>query len=84
MSDVVVVGKTQSREFVARAWINQMKDGSGDSVINMHFDQHIEVTIRDKETGKSYTLQPGVALTGFPNQKRDGKKDADLRFSFLK
>lgn len=84
VNEPIVVGKKNTREFIAKAWINPLKDNSGNAVVNMHFDQDIEVQITNKKTGKSYIIGQGVALTGFPNKKREGKQDPDLRFSFVK
>ena len=78
---LITVEKKQTREFVGKAWKHTMRDGSGE-VVNLSFDNNIEVQITNKATGKAYKLAPGVSLTGFPNPKRDGKRDADLRFSF--
>lgn len=61
------------REFIGRAWINEVKkEGSnqGTKFLNLKIDRGIDLT-----------LVGGDSLTLWPNKKREGKQDADFRVS---
>lgn len=72
------------REFFGKAWVNTIKkEGSkanGLRMINLCFDDEVqEVTIKLRD--KVITLHKGDKIQLWPNAKREGKNDADLRAS---
>jgi len=70
----------KNRVFVGKGWNNKNDDGS--TYMNLSFDKKFEVRILDTEENVEYEILTGTYLQGNPNTKRDGKKDADVRFSF--
>jgi hypothetical protein len=70
--------RNSNRVFVGKAWLN----GANGEFVNLSFDRGMEVVITDKKNNVQYILPEGTSLFGYPNSKREGKKDADLRFSF--
>lgn len=77
---IAAVVRKQDRVFVGKAWQNQSKNGL--NYTNITFDRGLEVVIRDKANNQEYVISEGASIQGFPNTKREGKKDADLRLSF--
>jgi len=75
----VKTGRRSNRAFVGRAWKNTSRNGV--EYVNLSFDRGLEVVIRDKNKNVEYVIPEGGSIMGFPNEKREGKKDADLRFS---
>ena len=61
------------RMFVGKAWINTVREGKhqGTAFISLKLDRNIG----------GVTIGPNDQITLWPNQKRDGKKDADYRVS---
>ena len=64
------------RSFIGRAWINEAKGGAnkGTKFISVVFDRGVSGTI---------DLANGSNLMLWPNNKREGKRDADYRVSVL-
>lgn len=80
MEQVNVGASKNNRVFLGKGWKNTSKNGT--EYLNISFDRGMEVVVRDKAKGVEYVLAEGAQIAGFPNTKREGKKDADLRFSF--
>ena len=70
----------KNRVFCGKGWNNTNEDGS--TYMNLSFDKRFEVRILDTEENVEYEILTGTYLQGNPNTKREGKKDADIRFSF--
>lgn len=79
--EVAVRTPNKDRVFVGKAWLNKGRE-SGVEYTNLYFDRGFKVTITDVKNNVEYTIPEGGSMQGFPNSKREGKKDADLRFSF--
>lgn len=79
MSAVTLAEKpvvTQERSFIGRAWVNTVqKEGpnKGKEFISISIDNTIA----------SVMLKPGMTIQLWPNQKREGKQDADYRLSVV-
>lgn len=78
MTQVKTIQNTQpkmKRDFIGRGWINTVKQGprAGLNFIQVKFDRGVEI---DK-------LTPDCMLQLWPNEKREGKRDADYRLSIL-
>lgn len=69
-----------NRVFVGKGWKNTSKNGT--EYLNISFDRGMEVIIRDTKNQVEYSLPQGSNIVGFPNTKREGKRDADIRLSF--
>lgn len=65
--------------FIGKAWNNKSK--SNKNYTNIVFDRGIEVIVKDIKSGLAYSLSGKDGMLAFPNAKREGKKDADLRLS---
>lgn len=63
------------REFVARVWKNEVKQGDnkGKQFYSVRIDRDV----------KKLTLTPESQIQMWPNKKREGKQDADLRMSII-
>lgn len=79
------VQKAQEQEskrlFIGRAWYNTSSKNPGVTYTNIMFDRDVEVTIKDLKNNVAYVLSGKEGMFAYPNTKRDGKKDADLRVS---
>lgn len=65
-----------NRTFVGRAWVNIKKDAEGKAIssfINISIDKSVSLV----------ELKPGMKIQLWPNKKREGKQDADLRLSIV-
>jgi uncharacterized protein (DUF736 family) len=69
---VTAAAQETKREFIGRAWMNKAKK-DGREYINIRFDKGVKVT----------NLDENCQMQLWPNTKREGKKDADLRLSIL-
>lgn len=68
--------QAQTRTFIGRAWKNLVKKegpNKGKEFINVLLDQSIAEVL----------LKPGMAIQLWPNQKREGRQDADYRLSIV-
>ena len=79
---VKVEAAKSNRVFLAKSWTNTNEDGS--VYQNLSFDRRYQVSILDTETDTIYEIGEGVYIQGNDNVKREGKKDADIRWSFKK
>lgn len=60
------------RVFIGRAWENEVRNGDnkGTKFLSLRLDRGIDIS-----------LVGGDQITLWPNQKREGKQDADFRVS---
>ena len=72
MTEVITASPKAKREFVGRAWVNKTKK-DGREYINVRIDKGVKISSLDENS----------QLQLWPNTKREGKKDADLRLSIL-
>ena len=75
-----------TRMFIGKAWINTVKkegDSLGIQFMNISLDNVIVKEDGSKAPLTSITLTPNDKIQLWPNQKRDGKKDADYRLSIV-
>lgn len=84
------VVKTEAKKtnalYVGRAWVNTKKDAEG-KVLSSFINISIDKSYTDKD-GKRHDitaieLKPGMKIQLWPNKKREGKQDADLRLSIV-
>ena len=63
------------RDFIGKAWLNKVLKGEheGTEYINLTLDNNIQ----------EVTIEKGNRLLLWPNEKREGKQDADFRVSLL-
>lgn len=63
------------REFIGKAWVNVVKNGSmkGVEFLNITLDRDISEVV----------LAQGIQIQLWPNIKREGKNDADFRLSIV-
>lgn len=63
------------REFVARVWKNEVQQGEhkGKQFYSIRIDRDV----------KKLVLTPESQIQMWPNKKREGKQDADLRMSII-
>ena len=61
------------REYVGRAWFNNIKtgDNAGKQMLNLRFDRGVT----------AIKITPNTVLELWPNNKREGRRDADMRVS---
>lgn len=61
------------REYVGRAWVNEIKagDNAGKQMLNLRFDRGVQ----------SIKVSPNTVLELWPNLQRAGKRDAEYRVS---
>ena len=71
------IEQATEREFIGRAWINVVKNEESKYVGT----EFINVTL-DKDVNK-VVINAGDKLQLWPNNKREGKKDADFRVSIV-
>jgi len=67
--------KKDKREFIGKAWLNKVLKGDheGTEYINLTLDNNIQEVVIEK----------GNRLLLWPNEKREGKQDADFRVSLV-
>lgn len=73
--------RKNDRVFVGKLWHGTGKT-SGIQYDNITFDRGFEIVIRDTKKNVEYVLPENASIQAFPNSKREGKRDADMRLSF--
>lgn len=76
MSVVRTEAKTE-REFIGRAWKNLVKNADS----KYHGTEFLNITL-DRDV-QEVTLKHGDKIQLWPNNKREGKQDADYRVSLV-
>lgn len=79
--------RATNRLYIGHAWNNVSGPASknpGAPYTNIVFDKGIEIIVKDKKNNVAYSILGGPGEEGilaFPNEKRPGKKDADMNLS---
>lgn len=74
---VIRDNKETSREFVGKGWVNTVNKPQSKA----HGQQFINITL-DKDVSE-ISIKAGERLQLWPNDKREGKNDADYRVSIV-